>query len=54
MREDLLKEELCTRFTSLLGDNRFVDAIAGHMPADEASQQRVGKVIIELSRLSRK
>lgn len=52
--EALLKEELCARFTNLLGDNRFVDAIAGHMPADEVSQQRVSKIIVELRRLSLK
>lgn len=50
--EDLLKEELCTRFMSLLDDRRFMDAIAGHMPSDEASQQRVSKVVAELSRLN--
>ena len=35
--EELLKQELCARFENFLEDRRFVDAIAGHMPADAIS-----------------
>jgi len=49
-----LKAELAKRFKNLLQDNRFSEAISGHMPADEASQARlpmVLKVIDEIASL---
>lgn len=49
-----LKAELAKRFKNLLQDNRFYEAISGHMPADEASQARlpiVLKVIDEIASL---
>jgi len=39
--EPILARELSERFQKLLQDNRFVDAIYGHMPTDEISQARV-------------
>ena len=49
--DELLKQELCSRFGNLLEDRRFVDALAGHMPADGVSQSRVGRVRSGLARL---
>jgi len=33
--------ELSERFSKLLQNSKFTDAIAGHMPTDETSQARV-------------
>ena len=49
--EPELAGELAERFKSLLQDNRFRDAVSGHMPSDETSQARVSvilKIIKEL------
>ncbi len=49
--EPALVTELTERFKSLLDDNRFCEAVSGHMPADETSQTRVPvilKIIKEL------
>ncbi|MES9824757.1 MAG: hypothetical protein ABW127_10045 [Candidatus Thiodiazotropha endolucinida] len=40
-----LIENVCARFAQLLSDNRFIAALSGHMPGDQASQARVGLVI---------
>lgn len=52
--EPLLTEELAKRFQVLMENNRFVDAVSGHMPTDETSQARVTvikKIIKELANL---
>lgn len=49
--ETSLKQELYSRFSNLIKDGRFVDAIAGHMPADEASQGRLANVLSALKTL---
>ncbi len=49
--ESELISELADNFRRLLQDNRFVDAISGHMPPDETSQARVSiiqKIIQEI------
>lgn len=40
-----LIENVRARFAQLLIDNRFIAALSGHMPGDQASQARVGLVI---------
>ncbi len=40
-----LSSELSDRFRNLLKDNRFTEAVAGHMPADASSQARVAIVL---------
>lgn len=47
-------DELAKRFQVLMENNRFVDAVSGHMPTDETSQARVTvikKIIKELANL---
>jgi hypothetical protein len=39
--EPKLREHLVSRFVALLKEPRFLDALPGHMPGDEASQARV-------------
>jgi len=43
---DALRNHLASRFRNLLDNNRFREALPGHMPGDEASQARV-RIIIE-------
>lgn len=63
-RQELLEEvnrcdpalvsELSKRFQELLNDDRFIDAVSGHMPTDETSQARVQislELISEISKL---
>lgn len=40
-----LIENVRARFAQLLSDNRFIAALSGHMPGDQASQARIGLVI---------
>ncbi|MEW8534612.1 MAG: hypothetical protein AB2565_12660 [Candidatus Thiodiazotropha endolucinida] len=40
-----LIENVRARFAQLLSDNRFIAALSGHIPGDQASQARVGLVI---------
>lgn len=50
--EQELKSELADRLRSLLQDNRFREAVSGHMPVDETSQARIPvilKIINELA-----
>ena len=42
--DDLAKELSC-QFKMLQEDQRFLDAVSGHMPTDEASQARVPRII---------
>jgi predicted nucleotidyltransferase len=39
--EQKLRDHLQFRLAALVGDERFVDALPGHMPGDEGSQARV-------------
>lgn len=48
-----LRLYLAERFQTLGGDRRFVDAMAGHLPADAASQQRLPALIERVHRLGR-
>ena len=41
LAEPGLVTELAKRFNALLNDSHFIDAVSGHMPTDEISQQRV-------------
>ena len=43
-----LKLELASRFRQLLNDHRFMDALAGHLPADSASQARLPLIITRI------
>ena len=43
--EPALVKALSLRFEKLLDDRRFVDAVSGHMPTDEASQARVPMIL---------
>ena len=43
--------ELSHRFKNLLNDNRFVDAVSGHLPADNTSQSRVTVVLNRIKQL---
>jgi len=43
---------LAERFRGLLNKHRFVDAISGHLPTDEASQARVPMVIDRMKRIA--
>ena len=47
-----LVNELSNRFQNLLQDGRFVAAVSGHMPPDEASQARVPIILKRLSALA--
>ncbi|MCU7877211.1 MAG: hypothetical protein KZQ84_10495 [Candidatus Thiodiazotropha sp. (ex Lucinoma borealis)] len=53
--DSALVNEVRIRFAQLLGDTRFIGALSGHMPSDQASQARVGLVmdrIKEIAKLS--
>ena len=39
--DPVLRAHLAARFLELLRDNRFVDALSGHLPGDEGSQARM-------------
>ena len=43
--EPEIKQELASRFSKLRQDARFIDAIAGHLAPDEASQARLPGII---------
>ena len=47
-----LARELANRFQKLLKDQRFIDAISGHMPTDAVSQARVAGIIGTINRIS--
>jgi len=50
--EPELHKELSVRFQNLLREDRFVEAVSGHMPTDETSQARASiilKIIKELA-----
>jgi len=47
-----LLSELIIQTNVLLGDRRFVDSVYGHMPGDDVSQKRAGRVIQLLKEIS--
>ncbi|MFV2057665.1 MAG: hypothetical protein ACC707_14455 [Thiohalomonadales bacterium] len=47
-----LVRELSRRFTKLLQDSRFVNAVSGHLPTDAASQARVSVVLNKIKQMS--
>jgi predicted nucleotidyltransferase len=48
----VLVRELAYRFQELLKDQKFLDAISGHMPTDETSQARVSGILGTINRIS--
>lgn len=50
--DTVLVRELANRFQELLKDQKFLDAISGHMPTDETSQARVPGIIGTINRIS--
>lgn len=51
--EHEFKTELSSRCNKLVEDNRFTEAVSGHMPTDETSQLRVARTIEIISEISR-
>ncbi|MGD2118949.1 MAG: hypothetical protein PVG66_11360 [Chromatiales bacterium] len=47
-----LVQELSVRFGTLLQDNRFIDAVSGHMPTGETSPSRVSKILNTIKEIS--
>jgi predicted nucleotidyltransferase len=47
-----LREYLAAQFQHLLTDRRFVDALPGHLPPDEASQARLPDLLIKIQKIS--
>ena len=50
--EPELAKELSKRFKNLLQTDRFVEAVSGHMPADETSQARVSIILNKINELA--
>lgn len=50
--EPKLVIELSKRFSGLLNDSSFLEALPGHMPADSISQQRVLKVLKAMNKIA--
>lgn len=48
-----LREYLAAEFAKLLKEDRFVDSLSGHLPADRAGQQRLPMVIHRLAAISK-
>ncbi len=51
--EEELVTELSKRFSDLLNDTRFIEAVPGHMPADTISQQRVSAVFTAMALIAK-
>ncbi len=47
-----LKAYLAAEFSALVGNNRFLEALPGHLPGDRASQQRLGALMVKLRSLA--
>jgi predicted nucleotidyltransferase len=47
-----LKAYLAAEFSALVRNNRFIEALSGHLPGDKASQQRLGALLVKLRRLA--
>jgi len=50
--EAKLVKELSERFQALLKEERFVEAVSGHMPTDETSQARVSIILNTIKNIS--
>ena len=48
-----LRRHLQARFAALLQDERFLEALPGHMPSDEGNQARVPIIISRLETIAR-
>ena len=48
-----LRAHLAARFSELLGDRRFLDALPGHLPGDAASQARLPLIEERMRRIAR-
>lgn len=51
--DEILRAHLATRFTVLLRDAKFTDALPGHLPGDVASQARVPLVLDRIAAISK-
>lgn len=49
----ILREHLMERFTTLLGDHKFVEALSGHLPGDAANQARVPLLMERIQAIAR-
>jgi hypothetical protein len=47
-----LKAYLSGQFTALLAVRRFMDALPGHLPGDQVSQDRLPELVLKLSQLA--
>lgn len=50
--DPVLTQELSERFHSLLQEDRFIDAISGHMPTGETSPPRVSLILNTIKKIS--
>lgn len=50
--DDNLKQELASRFRQLINNQRFLDALPGHLPTDSASQARLPLIMSRLREIS--
>ena len=47
-----LASELAKRFSELLQNNQFIDAISGHLPTDTTSQARVPMILKTIKKIA--
>lgn len=50
--DDKLKQELASRFRQLINNQRFLDALPGHLPTDSASQARLPLILNRVRAIS--
>lgn len=43
---------MAVQFKTLLVDRRFIDALPGHLPPDEASQARLPDLLVNIYQIS--
>jgi hypothetical protein len=48
-----IKQELASRFERLRQSSRFIDAVAGHLAPDEASQARLPRILAAVEAISK-
>lgn len=51
--EPKIKQELASRFEDLRQNSRFINAVAGHLAPDEASQARLPRIIDSIDAISK-
>ena len=51
--EPKVKQELASRFEALRQNTRFIDAVAGHLAPDDASQARLPRIIGRIEAISK-